>query len=438
MSASHHPPPLLLSGTSPAGSAREAREKGCDVMTAKTKPVSLRGIEERRDEAGRLRYAVRVRRGGRSYSATLDSHAEALAFRAQALAAAAGAGAAPEAPRRKFAPAPPGRAATVEDASRRLCRGMHEGTIRTRDGRPYKPSVVRKYEEQLRCLVVPEIGAVPCAALTHGDVQRLVDEIAARRSPEHARKALTALRVALRVSERYGELLANPCSGVRVPASAEGEQQPRILSPEEGVSLLRAAEADDARLARSFGGPLVALALGSGLRLGELLALRWGPEGLALEEGEVRVRRSLDRVRAADGLYPELAPKSRAARRSVPLAPEDAARLRRHRLATGRPAEGALVFSGPEGEALSPVPAYRAFKRAAKRAGLGEPLPRLHDLRHAFASHLLAAGLSPHAVAALLGHADAGLVLRRYGHALPEELAGAGAALSAWRAARSG
>lgn len=55
-----------------------------------------------------------------------------------------------------------------------------------------------------------------------------------------------------------------------------------------------------------------------------------------------------------------------------------------------------------------------------------------------FATHLLAAGLSPHAVAALLGHSDAGLVLRRYGHALPDEVAQAGVVLSAWRAARGG
>jgi integrase len=144
-----------------------------------------------------------------------------------------------------------------------------------------------------------------------------------------------------------------------------------------------------------------------------------------------------------------------AARRDVPLAPEDVARLRRHRLASGRPVDGTPVFAGPEGEHLSPVPAYRAFKRACRRAypcpacggkgqlagdpcsarsGCGTTLvARLHDARHAYATHALAAGLTPHAVAALLGHSDAGLVLRRYGHALPAEVARAGAALSAWR-----
>ncbi|MBA3330977.1 MAG: tyrosine-type recombinase/integrase, partial [Actinobacteria bacterium] len=70
------------------------------------------------------------------------------------------------------------------------------------------------------------------------------------------------------------------------------------------------------------------------------------------------------------------------------------------------------------------------------RAGIAAPLPRPHDCRHAFATHALAAGLSAHAVAALLGHSDAGLVLRRYGHALPDEVARAGDTLSAWRRVR--
>src|SRR5439155_1641499 len=110
-------------------------------------------------------------------------------------------------------------------------------------------------------------------------------------------------------------------------------------------------------------GPLIALAFGTGLRLGELLALRWGPGGVDLDAEVVRVRASLDRVRDNAGAFAEHAPKSRAARREVSLAPEDAARMRRHRLATGRPDDGQLVFS-IDGEALSPVPAYRAFKRA--------------------------------------------------------------------------
>jgi integrase len=426
-------------------------------------PSVQRGIEERREQDGRVRYRVRVRRGrGRALYRTLPTIEEALAWRAHAIAFVEG--------RRDDPPpleTPPAatfeRAITIGDAARRLCRGMKDGKVRSRDGRPYKPSVVRKYEEQLRTLVLPRIGGIPITALTTGDVQRFVDEVANDRTPEHGRKALTALRVALRTAVTYGELERNPCTGVCVPANPEGESPPSVLSPEECDAIVEAGYRDDARLERSMIGPLLALLMGSGLRLGEALALEWGPEGLDVDESLLRVRKSLDRVRGPDGEYPSLEPKSRAAKRDVPLAPEDVARLRRHRLATGRPQDGALVFSGPGGKALSPVPAYRAFKRACRAVKVAEPrqaleraeargdsagirkaeraleaakaapLPRLHDCRHAFATHALAAGLSAHAVADLLGHADAGLVLRRYGHALPDEVAAAGERLSAWR-----
>jgi integrase len=153
------------------------------------------------------------------------------------------------------------------------------------------------------------------------------------------------------------------------------------------------------------------------------------------------------------------APKSRSSRRDVQLAADDVAAMRRHLLASGRPHDGALVFA-LEGEAPSPVPAYRGFRRACFRAGvlldgapdelrrcktyaafqrrcreleIAEPLPRFHDTRHAYATHALAAGLSAHAVARLLGHSDAGLVWRRYGHALPGELARAAEVLNVWR-----
>jgi integrase len=432
--------------------------------------TSYPGILQRRDAQGRPRFRVRVSRNGHKFSATLPTLEAALAWRAQALSAADGTADPPQPPnlyaQTVTSAASSNRTVTVEDAARRLVRGMRDRSVRGNKGQPYKPSTVRKYEEALRCVVLPRIGAVPISTLTGGECQRLVDGIAAELSSEHAKKALTALRVALKLAQRYGELDANPCARVTVPVSGEGEKPATIISPEEAAAIIERLEADDVRLNRSFAAPLYALAFGSGLRMGELLALRWGSEGLDLESGIVHVRASLDRVRDSSGDYAEVAPKSRAGRRDVPLATEDVARLRRHRLATGRPEDGELVFAGDDDEALSPVPAYRAWKRAcrapyveAAKAELeqvrqeGDPaaieqaeaelklaqaraVPRPHDCRHAFATYMLAVGLTAHAVAVLLGHADAALVSRRYGHALPDELARAGDLLSEWRRRR--
>jgi integrase len=90
------------------------------------------------------------------------------------------------------------------------------------------------------------------------------------------------------------------------------------------------------------------------------------------------------------------------------------------------------------GEALPPNGRPRhAFRRAARAAGLGEPQPKLHDLRHAYASALLAAGLTVHAVAELLGHSSPALVTARYGHAYADEVAASALALERLVAARA-
>lgn len=385
------------------------------------------GVQERRGPRGTT-YRVRVRKNGALVSRSFTTVSAALAWRAEALEGIVDRGALPAPP-----PPPPRRVATVADAARSLARGMVSGAVRTRTGTPYKPSVVRKYEEQLRTLVVPAIGGVPVGALTRGDIQRLVDGIAAGRTPEHARKALVALRVALRVAERDGliEPGTNPCAGVRAPADQRIERAARILTPQEVSGILEAATIDDARLGRSFGAPLIALLFGTGLRLGEALALPWGAQGLDLEGGVVRVRRSLDRVRDKEtGTFAFVAPKTRTSRRDVPVRPSDVAMLKRHRLACGRPGDGELVFPDERGRALTPNGRPRhAFTRAVRAAGLGDPAPKLHDLRHAYATALLAAGLTVHAVAELLGHSSPALVMARYGHAYAAEKAGSAMAL---------
>jgi integrase len=396
------------------------------------------GIEERRGADGDVHFRVRVRRRGREASGTFASHADALAFRTAALAAMNTGRTLPFAPDHGLRSA---RASaigeTVLDAAQTLCRRMKDGAVRARNGAPFKPSVVRKYEAMLRLHVVPRIGALPVDRLNKRDVQRLVDELALAESAETARKALTALRVAIRVAEEDGLLDGNPCAGVRVPFDPVGERIARILTPEESWAILAAAEADDIRRERSLAGPLVRLAFGTGLRSGELLALAWGPEGLDLEAGVVRVRRSLDRDPGPDGRLAFIQTKSRAGRREVPLTPGDLAALKKHRLATGRPHDGALVFAHERGRPLSAKGIVRyAWSRAVRDAKIAPPLPKLHDARHAYATAMLAAGISPHALARLMGHADAGLIYRRYGHALPDELAGAGLTLEAFRRLR--
>jgi integrase len=257
----------------------------------------------------------------------------------------------------------------------------------------------------------------------------------------------------MRTCEDYDGLEASPCTGVRVPVG-EPERPARVLTPQEADAIIRAAYADDERLQRSFAGPLIRLAFGTGLRLGELLALRWEPRVTLAWSAR---RRSLDRVRgrrhvsdrasevtrnrrdmraqvATATHWRNLASDDRLSERSSltwtgSASPSPATRLPSRLLRAG-----VFLESAP----AEPRSSYAAFQRRCRELAISEPLPRFHDTRHAWATHMLAAGLSAHAVAELGGWSDAGLVWRRYGHALPDEVARAADALESFRASAIG
>ena len=188
-----------------------ANEGKVDEMA---KPRHTPGIRVRPTSEGVSRYTVEVRRNGQTQRATLPTMHEALAWQAQALSATAGLTAAPEPPpRRTVVSQAAGRAVTIEDAARRLIRGMADGTVRTNKGKTYKPSTIAGYEIALRVDVLPAIGGKEVADLRRGDIQQLVDALAASKSPASAKKAFAALSVSLRLCERYDEL---PC--IHAPA----------------------------------------------------------------------------------------------------------------------------------------------------------------------------------------------------------------------------
>jgi integrase len=184
------------------------------------------------------------------------------------------------------------------------------------------------------------------------------------------------------------------------------------------------------------------LAVYTGCRPGELLALKW-PD-VDWQGGRLHVRRNLTRVR---GRAPELAePKTARGRRVLTLPGDALSSLRAHRSqqAQDRLALGAdyedheLVFCVRTGSPLLASNVVRSFKPLLARAGL-RPTIRLYDLRHANATAMLAAGVHPKVASERLGHAGVTLFTDTYSDLLPELEVGAAAALQGvFRAAREG
>jgi len=159
----------------------------------------------------------------------------------------------------------------------------------------------------------------------------------------------------------------------------------------------------------------------TGLRRSEASALTWG--NLDLDLCMLRVTRTLHRL--VGGEYVIRPPKTRKSRRQVDLSPSSALLLREYRsevntqrLLLGKPlSDEDFVFAHPDGTPLDPSTVTHLFGKVVRKAGLGHL--RLHDLRHSYASIMLAAGVNLKAISQSMGHANIGITLDIYGHLLP-------------------
>jgi integrase len=217
------------------------------------------------------------------------------------------------------------------------------------------------------------------------------------------------LREALEQAVRWQTLAVNPANAVTPPRQSRREMC--ALNTDQSRALL------DAVAGTEFDCELSML-LYAGLRLGELLGLRWAD--VDLEVGQLHVQQTLQRMTGGEV---RMAPtKTHRSRRMVDLPGSAVAVLREHRrlqaearLLAGNAWEDAgLVFTDRLGR---PIRLRLAFWRLLDEAGL--PRIRLHDLRHTMATLMLAAGEHPKVVSERLGHATVNITLDTYSHVLP-------------------
>lgn len=345
---------------------------------------------------------------------------------------------------------------TVREAGGAYIAGMRDGTIRTRSGEPYKPSVIRGYERALEQRIYHEFGPVKLSELNGGTLQAYVDRLVAEgMDPSTVRATLMPLRAIYRRACRPGgEVLLNPTRGLEIPAS-RGKRD-RIAAPEEAAQLI-------GFLPRLLDRTLWAVAFYAGLRVGELLALRWRDVDLAA--GLIRVREAYDEKEHAF-----IAPKSKAGVRNVPIA----AVLRDYLVSWKHETGGdpdALVFGRTAEKPFN----YSALCARAKRAWLAvdactchgarrdgtrceilltggrrfcglhrdqapagldeaptvQPI-LLHEARHTFASLMIAAGVNAKALSVFVGHSSIQVTFDLYGHLMPGGEAEAAALLDAY------
>lgn len=268
-------------------------------------------------------------------------------------------------------------------------------------------------------------GAMPIQRIRGGDLNRAYREAAGKGLSDRTVKLIHVLaRRVFGHALRQGDIKRDPCKEIDAPKVTPKEAA--VLRPEEIPVMLEALRGTALYT-------IAVVALGTGMRRGELCALRW--DTVDLEGGKLEVRQSLEQTRRAGLRFKE--PKTKHGRRSISLPPSVMTCLQEHRLrqleqrmmlGLGKPPADALVFIAPDGEPLAPDHVTNAFTRALANAGL--PHVGLHTLRHTHASMLIKAGEDIVTISHRLGHASPTITLSTYAH-LVSTKDGAAAAIEA-------
>lgn len=284
-----------------------------------------------------------------------------------------------------------------------------------------RPSSYANYHDVARRHILPALGSIPLQGLQTHTIQEFYNERAERGrqdggplSPRMVHLIHQVLNGCLKQAVRERLLTVNPAEYTTRPGLKYREMTP--LTPEEVNAYLEAAKGE--RLYAAF-----LLELTTGLRRGELLALKW--DDFDPDKGTLTVRRTLARVRLVDKGGSELRfsePKTESGKRTIPLLPEVIRELKAHkarqneeRLFFGQAyTDLGLMFPTPLGTPLEPRNFHRKHTEILRKAGLRHV--RLHDLRHTFATILLQEGENPENLRDLLGHSKTSTTLDLYCH----------------------
>jgi integrase len=266
-----------------------------------------------------------------------------------------------------------------------------------------KPSSVRIYQFNLDKYVLPTLGSLRLCEVNRAAIQHLLLVL---KHQGYASSTLHSIRVTiarvLHTAVESGYLERNPAHGIQIGAG-EPKKRCRVLEPEQMQQLLPQLP-EPCRT-------VVLTAVLAGLRIGEILALRWNR--LDFLRGSIEVSETYSDGQGFG------TPKTRSSERVIPMSSALRQVLECHRtVCTYREPED-LVFCTNKGTPLSPKNLYnRALAPTCDELGL----PRIswHSFRHAHGTWIGEVGESVKTVQAILGHSDLETTLNIYMHAIPD------------------
>ena len=267
--------------------------------------------------------------------------------------------------------------------------------------RKLKESTVSRYRYMVRRYIQPQLGAAPLYTLTEERVAAFYQRLQGQGlSPKSARDAGVLLRAILRTATKRGCF----CTGINAELPVCKKRQVEIFTEPEIVRLAHHI-VDEPDLT----GLGILLALNSGLRLGELCALRWSD--IDLHAGFLRVEREVQRLyeKGCTKLIVQ-PPKSESSLRRIPLPADILSLLAAHKPKT---AGNVCLLTGTAAP-LEPRTMQNRYRALLKRAGV--PYRNFHALRHTYATRCIEQNVDVKSVSEMLGHSDVRITLQTYVH----------------------
>lgn len=292
------------------------------------------------------------------------------------------------------------------------------------DGKRHEiePSTFNEYGRDLDKLIAPYLGELDLndPALNPDAVRAWVAKVSETYAPVTVKKALTLLRSAMNQAVDADLMRKNPTRGVKPPKA--GRAKPNVLTPGEVHVLLEVLKA--AGLSPAMLG--VKIALFTGMREGEICALRWknvDPDGGVLSVSEA--------IGRDGGKFYLKDPKNAGSVRAVYFGSQLAHDLENRRSemqaecrAAGVPFSGDMFVLGDiRGGFLRPIylsNKWRGLADALEFRGSKGTRPQFRDMRHTFPTMAIANGVDVKTVSAMMGHANVSMTLNTYADALPE------------------
>ncbi len=249
------------------------------------------------------------------------------------------------------------------------------------------------YRTRMDLYILPTLGKVPITKIRDTDVMAWLDEQAAKFAGTTANGSLTCLSSAFSYFVRRRWLKTNPCHGVE--RLQPGDREYLWIETREEITKLLQNCPGEVR-------DIVALALGTGQRLDELLHLQWAD--VDLERRLIRIHRGRKGTTKSGKGH------------SIPILDSILPLMRERALKRGG---ATLVFPGRGGKVRSKASVWESYKLAVRRTGLSKKL-RFHDLRHTFASHWVMNGGDIFRLSKMLGHKSVVITEKFYAHLAPD------------------